>query len=55
MARHHELQRRAWGGCPRFPYWSNPRVLYKGEPTGTPAADNARLIFELAERVSNFR
>ena len=43
------------GGCPRIPYWSNPRVLYKGEPTGTPAADNARLILELAERVSNFR
>jgi hypothetical protein len=43
------------GGCPRIPFWSNPRVLYKGEPTGTPAADNARLILELAERVSNFR
>ena len=43
------------GGCPRVPYWSNPRVLYKGEPIGTPAADNARLILELAERVSKFR
>ena len=43
------------GGCPRIPYWSNPRVLYKGEQTGTPAADNARLILELAERVANFR
>jgi hypothetical protein len=43
------------GGCPRIPYWSNPRVLYKGEPTGTPAADSARVILELAERVSNFR
>ena len=43
------------GGCPRIPHWSNPRVFYKGEPTGTPAADNARLILELAERVSNFR
>ena len=43
------------GGCPRIPYWSNPRVLYRGEPTGTPAADNARLILELAERVSKFR
>jgi hypothetical protein len=43
------------GGCARIPFWSNPRVLYKGEPTGTPAADNARLILELAERVSNFR
>ena len=43
------------GACPRIPYWSNPRVLYKGEPTGTAAADNARLILELAERVSKFR
>jgi hypothetical protein len=43
------------GGCARIPFWSNPRVLYKGEPTGTPAADNARLILELADRVSNFR
>jgi hypothetical protein len=43
------------GGCPRIPYWSNPRVLYKGEPTGTAAADSARVILELAERVSNFR
>src|SRR5581483_8350577 len=43
------------GGCPRIPFWSNPRVAYKGEPTGTDAADNARLILELAERVSKFR
>ena len=43
------------GGCPRIPYWSNPRVLYKGEPTGTPAADSARVILELADRVSKFR
>lgn len=43
------------GGCARIPFWSNPRVSYQGEPTGTPAADNARLILELAERVSNFR
>ena len=43
------------GGCPRIPYWSNPRIMYKGEPTGTAAADNARLILELAERVSKFR
>jgi len=43
------------GGCPRIPYWSNPRITYMGEPTGTAAADNARLILELAERVSNFR
>jgi len=43
------------GGCPRIPYWSNPRVLYKGQPTGTPASDSARVILELAERVSNFR
>jgi len=43
------------GGCPRIPYWSNPRILYQGEPTGTAASDNARLILEQAERVSKFR
>lgn len=47
--------REGCGGCPRIPYWSNPRVMYKGEPTGTPASDNARLILEQAERVSKFR
>ena len=43
------------GGCPRIPYWSNPRVMYLGEPTGTAASDNARVILEQAERVSKFR
>jgi Metallo-peptidase family M12 len=43
------------GGCPRIPFWSNPRVMYKGSPTGTPAADSARVILELAEQVSKFR
>jgi hypothetical protein len=42
-------------GCVRIPYWSNPRVMYKGEPTGTDAEDNARVILEQAERVSKFR
>jgi metallopeptidase family M12-like protein len=42
-------------GCPRIPFWSNPRVFYKGEPTGTLTEDNARVIVEQAERVSNFR
>jgi len=54
MARHHELQCRL-RRIPAHPHWSNPRVIYKGEPTGTPAADNARLILELAEPVSTFR
>jgi peptidyl-Asp metalloendopeptidase len=43
------------GGCPRLPYFSNPRINYKGEPTGTAATDNARVILEQAERVSKFR
>ena len=42
-------------GCPRIPYWSNPRIKYQGEPTGTAATDNARVILEQAERVSKFR
>ena len=42
-------------GCVRIPFWSNPRVKYNGEPTGTIANDNARVILEQAERVSKFR
>jgi hypothetical protein len=42
-------------GCVRIPYWSNPRVMYNGEPTGTLLEDNARVILEQAERVSKFR
>lgn len=42
-------------GCPRIPYWSNPRITYKGEFTGTDANDNARVILEQAARVSQFR
>ena len=42
-------------GCLRIPFWSNPRVLYEGEPTGTVTEDNARVILENAERVSKFR
>ena len=45
----------ACGGCARIPFWSNPRVRYKDEPTGTAASDNARVILEQAERVSKFR
>jgi peptidyl-Asp metalloendopeptidase len=43
------------GGCPRIPFWSNPRMTYRGDPTGTAASDNARVILEQAERVSKFR
>jgi hypothetical protein len=42
-------------GCRRIPYWSNPRIKYEGEPTGTDANDNARVILEQAERIANFR
>jgi hypothetical protein len=45
----------ACGGCPRIPYWSNPRVTYKGQPTGTPSNDAARVILQEAERVAKFR
>jgi peptidyl-Asp metalloendopeptidase len=47
--------RQSCDGCLRIPYWSNPRVLYNGEPTGTASEDNARVLLEQAERVSNFR
>jgi hypothetical protein len=42
-------------GCVRIPFWSSPRIKYNGEPTGTLANDNARVILEQAERVSKFR
>jgi peptidyl-Asp metalloendopeptidase len=42
-------------GCPRIPYWSNPRIMYMGEPTGTTGNDAARVILQEAERVSKFR
>jgi hypothetical protein len=42
-------------GCVRIPFWSSPRIKYNGEPTGTIANDNARVILEQAERVSKFR
>lgn len=42
-------------GCLRIPFWSNPRVGYMGEPTGTASEDNARVILEQAERVARFR
>jgi hypothetical protein len=42
-------------GCRRIPYWSNPRISYQGEPTGTNDDDNARVILQQAERVANFR
>jgi hypothetical protein len=45
----------ACGGCPRIPYWSNPRVMYMGQPTGAPSNDAARVILQEAERVSKFR
>lgn len=41
---------------PRIPYWSNPSVLYNGQPTGKAAsADNARVWNERATEVSAFR
>ena len=43
------------GGCRRIPFWSNPRVIFSGELTGTLGSDNARVILEQAERVSKFR
>jgi Metallo-peptidase family M12 len=42
-------------GCRRIPYWSNPRIKYHGEPTGTDANDSARVILEQAARVAHFR
>jgi Metallo-peptidase family M12 len=42
-------------GCPRLPRWSNPRVQYQGQPTGTLTSDAARVILEQADRIAHFR
>jgi hypothetical protein len=47
--------RQSCDGCLRIPHWSNPRVTYEGEPTGTDTEDNARVVLEQAERVARFR
>jgi hypothetical protein len=39
------------GGCARIPYWSNPRIMYNGEPTGTAAtvaATGAEVMVSIA-------
>jgi hypothetical protein len=43
------------GGCPRVPVWSSPTVLVNGEPAGTAALNNARVIAAEAARVAAFR
>ena len=48
-------ERESCGGCARVPVWSNPTVLIRGEPAGTAALDNARVIAERAARVAAFR
>jgi hypothetical protein len=47
-------------GCPRVNYWSNPDVLYGGQPMGVVytapnSADNRRTLNNTALTVANFR
>lgn len=54
------LCRDAGYSCTRIPYWSNPEVLYGGDPTGIPwddpdSADNALTLDNTAVAVANFR
>jgi hypothetical protein len=47
-------------GCPRVNYWSNPDVLYGGQPMGVvytapDSADNRRTLNNTALTVANFR
>ncbi|CAM9903838.1 unnamed protein product [Sphacelaria rigidula] len=42
-------------GVPVINYFSNPDVLYDGQPTGTATEDNARTIKENMEAVAKFR
>jgi peptidyl-Asp metalloendopeptidase len=41
--------------CTIIPYWSNPDVSYLGVPTGTPLANNARVLNEQAALLANFK
>jgi hypothetical protein len=48
------------GGCPRINYWSNPEILYNGQPAGANylgpnPADNTRSINNTTSRVVNWR
>ena len=50
----------ACGGCTRLGYFSNPDVLYLGDPMGVPegnfqAADNRKTINNTALTIANFR
>ena len=45
----------ACNGCPRMPFWSNPKVVIEGDPAGSANEDNARVIAEQAVRVASFR
>lgn len=48
--------RNACGSCPRLLYWSNPNVIYNGEPMGTIATnDNTRVWNERSNTVMAFR
>lgn len=43
-------------GCTRVPYFSNPNVIFNGQPTGIDnARDNARSINNTADWIANYR
>ncbi len=43
-------------GCTRFPYFSNPNVVFNGVPTGIPnARENARSIDNTADWIATYR
>ena len=46
---------RRYSGELRLPIYSNPRILYKGAPTGDTGADNARTINQTAKIVAKYR
>lgn len=44
------------GGCPRLNYWSNPAVLYNGQPMGTTSSNhNQRVLNNTRATVAAFR
>jgi hypothetical protein len=52
---HNPYQDENYNWYNRIPYFSNPNVSYKGKPTGTSGANNARTLIENSCIVENFK
>jgi hypothetical protein len=44
-----------WDDCPRIPYYSNPEIIYQGEPVGNQFSNSAATLREKTFFVSQYR